>query len=128
MSEQPIANVLAQIIRAGLTVSLAPTGGLAVSVSSQLTDDLRELICNSKALLINYLTAAKDVARDPEEWKELAMTNYKHHFKCPTFIACGRGGHYGQSLCKMHHDSDKARLEHGGRERARFDPSGRLIW
>jgi 5-methylcytosine-specific restriction protein A len=33
-----------------------------------------------------------------------------------------------QALCKMHPDSDKARLEHGGRERARFDPSGRLIW
>jgi 5-methylcytosine-specific restriction protein A len=33
-----------------------------------------------------------------------------------------------QALCKMHHDSDKARLERGGRERARFDPSGRLIW
>ena len=33
-----------------------------------------------------------------------------------------------QPLCKMHHDSDKARQEHGGRERARFDPSGRLIW
>ena len=33
-----------------------------------------------------------------------------------------------QALCKMHHDNDKARLEHGGRERARFDPSVRLIW
>lgn len=33
-----------------------------------------------------------------------------------------------QSLCKQHHDSDKARLERGSRERAKFDLNGRLIW
>jgi 5-methylcytosine-specific restriction endonuclease McrA len=33
-----------------------------------------------------------------------------------------------QSLCKQHHDSDKARQEHGTRERAKFDVNGRLIW
>jgi 5-methylcytosine-specific restriction enzyme A len=33
-----------------------------------------------------------------------------------------------QPLCKKHHDSDKARIENGSRQRARFDPSGRLIW
>lgn len=33
-----------------------------------------------------------------------------------------------QSLCKQHHDSDKARQEHGTRERAKFDPKGRVVW
>lgn len=33
-----------------------------------------------------------------------------------------------QPLCKPHHDSDKARLERGTRERAKFDSTGRLIW
>ena len=33
-----------------------------------------------------------------------------------------------QSLCKQHHDSDKARLERGSRERAKFDPKGRVVW
>ena len=33
-----------------------------------------------------------------------------------------------QALCKQHHDSDKARQEHGTRERAKFDVNGRLVW
>ena len=33
-----------------------------------------------------------------------------------------------QALCKLHHDSDKARLEHGTRKRAKFDANGRLVW
>ena len=33
-----------------------------------------------------------------------------------------------QSLCKAHHDSDKARQEHGTRERAKFSPAGRVVW
>lgn len=33
-----------------------------------------------------------------------------------------------QSLCKAHHDSDKARQEHGTRERAKFNAAGRVVW
>lgn len=33
-----------------------------------------------------------------------------------------------QSLCKQHHDSDKARQEHGTRERAKFNAAGRVVW
>lgn len=33
-----------------------------------------------------------------------------------------------QSLCKAHHDSDKARHEHGTRERAKFSAQGRVVW
>jgi 5-methylcytosine-specific restriction endonuclease McrA len=33
-----------------------------------------------------------------------------------------------QPLCKAHHDSDKARQEHGTRERAKFDAAGRVVW
>lgn len=33
-----------------------------------------------------------------------------------------------QSLCKTHHDSDKARQEHGTRERAKFNADGRVNW
>ena len=33
-----------------------------------------------------------------------------------------------QALCKLHHDSDKARQEHGTRERAKFNAAGRVVW
>ncbi len=33
-----------------------------------------------------------------------------------------------QSLCKQHHDSDKAMFERTGRVRTKFDSSGRVIW
>ena len=33
-----------------------------------------------------------------------------------------------QSLCKQHHDSDKARLEHGSRQRAKFNTGERVVW
>jgi 5-methylcytosine-specific restriction endonuclease McrA len=33
-----------------------------------------------------------------------------------------------QSLCKLHHDSDKQMLEKSGRARTKFGPDGRVIW
>ena len=33
-----------------------------------------------------------------------------------------------QSLCKQHHDSDKAMLERTGQVRIKFDSSGHVIW
>lgn len=98
-----VASVVAQLTDAGLNLSLAPAGGLAVAPSSHLTADLRDLIRSSKAVLIDWLTAANDTAShasdppvNPQDWKELAAAYHAHHFNCPTCIAAGRGSRYGQ--------------------------------
>jgi len=103
MTASAIETVVAQLTHAGLNLSLAPAGGLAVAPSRHLTADLRDLIRSSKALLIDWLTAANDVAShapdppdDPVDWKELAAAYHAHHFKCPACIAAGRGSRYGQ--------------------------------
>ena len=103
MTTQAVEIVVAQLSHAGLNLSLAPAGGLAVAPSSHLTADLRDLIRSSKSMLIDWLTAANDVAShapdppdDPVDWKELAAAYHAHHFKCPTCIAAGRGSRYGQ--------------------------------
>ena len=44
MTAQAVEIVVAQLSHAGLNLSLAPAGGLAVAPSSHLTDDLRALI------------------------------------------------------------------------------------
>ena len=103
MTAQAVETVVAQLADAGLNLSLAPAGGLAVAPSSHLTADLRALIRSSKAQLIDWLTVANDAAshapdppNDPVDWKELAAAYHAHHFNCPTCIAAGRGSRYGQ--------------------------------
>ena len=55
----PCASAIVDQLRgAGLNLSLAPAGGLAVAPSSHLTADLRDLIRSSKALLIDWVKAA----------------------------------------------------------------------
>jgi hypothetical protein len=68
-----------------------------------MTEDLRALIRDSKALLLDWVKAANDAADrvpdppvDPLDWKELAAAYHAHHFNCPTCIAAGRGSRYGQ--------------------------------
>lgn len=103
MTAQAVETVVAQLADAGLNLSLAPAGALAVAPSSHLTADLRALIRSSKALLIDWLTAANDAAShalDPLDnsldWKERASAYHTHHINCPTCIAAGRGSQYGQ--------------------------------
>jgi len=103
MTAQPVEAVVAQLTDAGLNLSLAPAGGLAVAPSRHLTADLRDLIRSSKAVLIDWLMAANDTAShasdpldDPMDWKALAAAYHAHHFNCPTCIAAGRGSRYGQ--------------------------------
>ena len=103
MTAQAVETVVARLSDAGLNLSLAPAGGLAVAPSSHLTADLRALIRSSKEQLIDWLTAANDTAShapdpldDPVDWKELAASYHAHHFNCPTCIAAGRGSRYGQ--------------------------------
>ncbi len=102
MSSLTASAIVDQLRGAGLNLSLAPAGGLAVAPSSHLTDDLRSLIRSSKPLLIDWLTAANDATchaphppDDPVDWKELASAYQAHHFNCPTCIAAGRGSRYG---------------------------------
>ena len=78
--------MVAQLADAGLNLSLAPAGGLAVAPSSHLTADLRALIRSSKEQLIDWLTAANDGTshaldppNDPADWKELAAAYHVHH-------------------------------------------------
>ena len=103
MTALAVKTVVAQLTNAGLNLSLAPAGGLAVAPSSHLTADLRALIRSSKALLIDWLTAANDAAShapdppdNPLDWKELAAAYHAHHVNCPTCKAAGLGSRYGQ--------------------------------
>lgn len=103
MAAHSASAIVEQLHDAGLNISLAPTGGLAVAPSSHLTADLRDLIRSSRALLIDWLTAANDPAShapdppdDPVDWKELAAAYHAHHFNCPSCIAAGRGIRDGQ--------------------------------
>ena len=103
MTAQAVETVVAQLADAGLNLSLAPAGGLAVAPSRHLTADLRALIRSSKTQLIDWLTAANDAesqAPDPPDnqvdWKELAAAYHAHHFNCSICIAAGRGSQYGQ--------------------------------
>lgn len=103
MSALSIESVVAQLAHAGLSLSLAPVGGLAVTPSRHITPELRALIRSSKPQLIDWLTAADDTtcyAPDPPvnpvEWKALATAYYAHHFTCRDCIAAGRGSRYGQ--------------------------------
>ena len=67
MTAQSVETLVAQLSHAGLNLSLAPAGGLAVAPSSYLTADLRALIRSSKALLIDWLTSANDTASHKPE-------------------------------------------------------------
>ena len=48
MTAQAVETLVAQLSHAGLNLSQAPAGGLAVAPSSHLTADLRALIRSSK--------------------------------------------------------------------------------
>ena len=103
MTSMVMETVVAQLVDAGLTLRMAVCGGLAVAPSSHLTADLRALIHSSKTLLIDWLTAANDVASHATDlptnqlgWKKLASAYHAHHVICPTCIAAGRGSRYGQ--------------------------------
>ena len=103
MTALAIETVLVQLAHAGLRLSLAPAGGLAVAPSSLLTAELCDLIRSSKAMLMDWLAAANDGASHapdlpeaPADWKERAAVYHAHHFNCATCIAAGRGSRYGQ--------------------------------
>jgi hypothetical protein len=102
----PCASAIVDQLRgAGLNLSLAPAGGLAVAPSSHLTEDLRDLIRSSKALLIDWVKSANDAdsaapepssnPASPTDWHALDAAYLAHHFNCPTCIAAGRGSRYG---------------------------------
>lgn len=58
MAAHAASAIVEQLHGAGLNLSLAPAGRLAVAPSNHLTADLRDLIRSSKTLLIDWLTAA----------------------------------------------------------------------
>ena len=93
MPAHSASAIVEKLHGAGLNLSLAPTGGLAVAPSSHLTDDLRALIRDSKALLIDWVKATEPAI--PTGWHALDAAYLAHHFNCPTCIAAGRGSRYG---------------------------------
>ena len=99
MSALPVQDIFDALHDAGLSVSLAISGGLVVSPGSRLTPDLRELVKGNKAALVDWRHAANDPLpeppTDPNAWRELAAAYNLHHFACPTCIAAGRGAEYG---------------------------------
>ena len=113
MIVQTAIAIVEQLYDAGLNISLAPAGGLAVAPSRHLTADLRAIIRSSRALLFDWLTATNDAVFDwltatndavnqaqhppenPVDWKELAAAYNSHYFNCLTCIAAGRGSRYG---------------------------------
>lgn len=102
MAAPAVETVVEHLSQAGLNLSLAPAGGLAVAPASHLTDDLRDIIRSSKSLLIDWLSAANDAAsqapdptESPLDWKDPAAAYHAHHFGCPTCIAAGQGSQYG---------------------------------
>ena len=103
MTALAIETVVEQLAHAGLSLSLAPAGGLAVAPSSLLTAELCDLIRSSRAMLMDWLAAANDGASHapdlpeaPADWKERAAVYHAHHFNCATCITAGRGSRYGQ--------------------------------
>lgn len=105
MPTRAATAILEQLHGAGLSLSLAHTGGLAVAPSSHLTEDLRALIRDSKALLIDWVksaNAADSAAHEPSsypasptDWHALDKAYLAHHFNCHSCIAAGRGSRYG---------------------------------
>ena len=99
MSAFPVHDIFEALHDAGLSVSLAPDGGLGVAPASRLTADLRELVKGNKAALVDWLHAANDPLPepppDPNAWRELAAAYHLHHFACSICIAAGRGAQYG---------------------------------
>jgi hypothetical protein len=105
MTAHSASAIVDQLRGAGLNLSLAPTGGLAVAPSSHLTEELRALIRDSKALLIDWVKSGNDAdsagpvppgnPTRPTDWHTLDAAYLAHHFNCPTCIAAGRGSRYG---------------------------------
>jgi hypothetical protein len=93
------SDIVAQLHGAGLTVSLAAADKLSLVPGSRLTDDLRVLIRDNKALLVDWLTAPNNAElqppEDPADWHDLDVAYQAHHFNCPACIAAGRGARYG---------------------------------
>lgn len=88
MNTLTASDIVDQLHGAGLTVSLAAADKLSIVPGSRLTDDLRVLIRDNKALLIDWLTK-------PADWHDLDVAYRAHHFNCPACIAAGRGVRYG---------------------------------
>ena len=99
MSALPVQGIFDALHDAGLSVSMASSGGLVVSPGSRLTSDLRELIKINKSLMVDWLQAANDpvpeLPTDLNDWRELAAAYHAHHCACPVCIAAGRGAGYG---------------------------------
>ena len=100
MSSLPVQDIFDALRDASLSVSLAFSGRLVVSLGSRLTPDLCDLIRGNKAVLVNWLHAANDPAPEPptnpKVWRELAAASHAHHVHYSTCIAAGQGSEYGQ--------------------------------
>ena len=83
MTALAIETVVEQLAHAGLSLSLAPAGGLAVAPSSLLTAEWCDLIRSSKAMLMDWLAAANDGASHAPDPPEPLRTG-KNGQRCTT--------------------------------------------
>ena len=91
---------------AGLVMQLTPRNGISVSPAKRLTPDLRDLIRQHRAGLVEFLAAqaaptdpapepVPAPAADPNElWRQADRAYLGHHFGCRTCCSAGKG--YGQ--------------------------------
>ncbi len=99
MSSLPVQDIFKALNDVGLHITLEPNGALGVKPASLLTSELRDLIRDNKAALVDYLQSANDPPNDPppesptdpRERRKLADAYSRHHFKCPTCVAAGKG-------------------------------------
>jgi hypothetical protein len=64
VSALSIQPTIDQLHSAGLTLSLTAERGLRITPASSITAALRDLILNSKAALVGYLTTTTEAAND----------------------------------------------------------------
>lgn len=91
-----VRAIVNQLHDAGLSLSVTSSGGLAVTPSSHLTEDLRDIIRGSKALLVDWVAATTypEPPTEPARWHDLEAAYNAHHVNCKTCIAAGRGKQY----------------------------------
>jgi hypothetical protein len=65
MPTTTIQTLVDQLHHAGLSMTLTPTGGLAVAPSSSLTADLRLMIRSNKPGLVDWVTADNETRLNP---------------------------------------------------------------
>ena len=106
MRAATLSEALGLFESVGLVMQLTPQNGISVSPAKHLTPDLRDLIRQHRAGLVEFLAAQAaptDTAQahepapaaDPNElWRQADHAYLNHHFGCRVCCSAGKG--YGR--------------------------------